>query len=436
MKKILYIVLDGLGDGKYPCKELGNRTPLEAASTPTMDMLAREGQTGLMYTVGKDIAPESDIAVISILGYDALKYYTGRGPLEALAAGIKINDGDLAFRANFATRGTGRSIKDRRVGRNLSTEEATQLCKEINKKVKLDSVPATFQFKNTLEYRGVLVIQGKGMKNKLSGYVTNTDPAYIKHGLLGVAKETGTFENIVEYCMPSKDCPDNGAAYRSALLVNEFTLKSCEVLDQSEINKDRIKRGYLPANLILLRDAGDRLPKLSSIKTRFKKNFGCFVEMPTEEGIALLTGMKIVPIPPPTKDLEKDYTLRANMTIKHMQNYDGLYIHIKGPDVPGHDGDAARKKAVIETIDQYYLTPLINNIDLDKTIVAVTADHSTPCRLKSHSDDPVPLLISGGNIKPDTTNTFSEKACLTGKIGRILGTQLMPLLVKYANAKK
>ena len=434
MKKILYIVLDGLGDGKYPCKELGNRTPLEAASTPTMDMLAREGQTGLMYTVGKDIAPESDIAVISILGYDAIKYYTGRGPLEALAAGIKINSGDLAFRANFATRGTGRYIKDRRVGRNLSTEEATQLCKEIKKKVKLESVPATFTFKNTLEYRGVLVIRGND--NRLSGYVTNTDPAYIKHGLLGVAKETGTFENIVEYCMPTKDCPDPEAAYRSALLVNEFTLKSCEVLDQSEINKNRIKKGYLPANLILLRDAGDRLPKLSSIKTRFKKNFGCFVEMPTEEGIALLTGMKIVPIPAPTKDLEKDYTLRATMTIRHIKNYDGLYIHIKGPDVPGHDGDAAKKKAVIETIDQYYLTPLINSIDLDKTIVAITADHSTPCRLKSHSDDPVPLLICGGNIKPDTTRFFSEKACLAGKIGKISGTQLLPLLIKYANTKK
>ncbi|GAN32306.1 MAG: 2,3-bisphosphoglycerate-independent phosphoglycerate mutase [Candidatus Brocadia sp. AMX2] len=434
MKKILYIVLDGLGDGKYPCKELGNRTPLEAASTPAMDMLAREGQSGLMYTVGKDIAPESDIAVISILGYDAMKYYTGRGPLEALAAGIKINDGDLAFRANFATRGTGRSIKDRRVGRNLSTEEATQLCKEIKKKVKLESVPATFTFKNTLEYRGVLVIRDNN--DKLSGYVTNTDPAYIKHGLLGVAKETGTFENIVEYCMPTRDCPDTEAAYRSALLVNEFTLKSCEVLDQSEVNKNRIKKGHLPANLVLLRDAGDHLPKLPSIKSKFKTHFGCFVEMPTEEGIALLTGMKIVPIPPPTKDLEKDYTLRANMTIKHMKNYDGLYIHIKGPDVPGHDGDAIRKKAVIEAIDQYYLTPLINSIDLDKTIVAITADHSTPCRLKSHSDDPVPLLICGGNIKPDTTRSFSEKTCLAGKIGKIHGTQLLPLLIKYANTKK
>ena len=302
MKKILYIVLDGLGDGNHPCKELGNQTPLEAAETPLMDILARHGQTGLMYTVGKGIAPESDIAVISILGYDALKYYTGRGPLEALATGIKIKDGDLAFRANIATRGTGRSIKDRRVGRNLSTEEATKLCKEINEKVKLESVPATFVFKNTLEYRGVLVI--KGVKNKLSGYVTNTDPAYTKHGLLGVAKETGTFENIIEYCMPTKNCPDREAAYRSALLVNEFVLKSCEVLDQAAVNKSRVKKGYLPGNLVLLRDAGDCLPQVPSIKSKFKKNFGCFVEMPTEEGIALLTGMKIVSIPPPTKDLE------------------------------------------------------------------------------------------------------------------------------------
>lgn len=431
MKKILYIVLDGLGDGKYPSEELGNRTPLDAASTPTMDKLAKEGQSGLMYTVGKGIAPESDIAVISILGYDAMKYYAGRGPLEALAVGIKIKDGDLAFRANFATRGSGRSIKDRRVGRDLSTEEAAQLCKEVNEKVKLASIPATFVMKNTLEYRGVLIVRGK--KDKLSGYVTNTDPAYTKHGLLGVAKETGTFENVIEYCMPVKDLPNPAAAYRSALLVNEFILKSCEVLDQSKINKKRIEKGRLPANLIILRDAGDHIPNFPTIKSKFKKNFGCFVEMPTEEGIALLTGMKIIPIPLPTGDLKKDYTLRANMTIKHMKKYDGLYIHIKGPDIPGHDGDAMRKKTVIEMIDRYYLTPLINSIDPDKTIVAVTADHSTPCKLKSHSDDPVPLLIRGGNIKPDTIESFSEKTCQRGKIGKIQGVQLLPLLIKYAN---
>lgn len=430
MKHILYIVLDGLGDGNYRCKELGNKTPLEAALTPTMDRLANQGQTGLMYTVGKDIAPESDIAVISILGYDAMKYYTGRGPLEALATGLKINKGDLAIRANFATRGTGRSIKDRRAGRNLSTEEATQLCKEINSKVKLESVPSRVIFKNTLEHRGVLVL--RGIKTKLSGNVTNTDPAYAKHGNLGVAKEEGTYENVIEYCMPMKGCPDFDAACRSALLVNEFTLKSCEVLEKSEVNQRRIEKGFLPANLIVLRDAGDHLPDLPNIQDKFGKKFGCFVEMPTEEGIAMLTGMKIIKIPPPTHDLSQDYTLRAQMTVKQMKRYDGLYIHLKGPDIPGHDGDPERKKSVIEAIDKFYLTPLLENIDLNKTIVAVTADHSTPCRLKSHSADPVPLLICGGNIKPDSTNIFSEKECAKGKIGEILGTKLMPLLIKHA----
>ena len=155
--------------------------------------------------------------------------------------------------------------------------------------------------------------------------------------------------------MPVHDCPDIDAAYRSALLVNEFTLKSCEVLDQSEVNKKRIKKGDLPANLVLLRDAGDHLPKLPTIKNKFKKNFGCFVEMPTEEGIALLTGMKIVPIPPPTKDLEKDYTLRANMTIKNMEKYDGLYIHIKGRTCPAMMATLSGKRPLLKRLTDIIL---------------------------------------------------------------------------------
>ena len=150
MKKILYVVLDGLGD--LPVKELGNKTPLEAAFTPQMDKLAQKGMTGLVYPVGRGIAPESDIAVISLLGYDAHKYYTGRGPLESFAEGIKVNDGDVALRVNFATvADDGITIKDRRVGRNLTNEEATALAKEINSKVTLSS--GTLEFKNTIFYR-------------------------------------------------------------------------------------------------------------------------------------------------------------------------------------------------------------------------------------------------------------------------------------------
>ena len=137
MRKILYIVLDGLGD--LPTPSLNNKTPLEDANTPFMDELAKKSQTGIVHTVEKGIAPESDVAVISILGYDAHKYYTGRGPLESFAEGLDISDGDLAYRVNFATGGEGRKILDRRVGRSLTTDEATALAKEVNEKVKLTS---------------------------------------------------------------------------------------------------------------------------------------------------------------------------------------------------------------------------------------------------------------------------------------------------------
>ena len=232
MRKILYIVLDGLGD--LPLKQLGNKTPLEAAFTPNMDKLAQKGKTGLVYPVGKGIAPESDIAVISLLGYDAHKYYTGRGPLESFAEGLSVNDGDVAFRVNFATVAEdGRTIKDRRVGRNLSTEEATSLAKEINSKVTLSS--ATFEFKNTIGHRGVLVI--RGMHSKLSGWITNTDPAYDREGVFGVAKEK--FENLVAESVAMPGYENSPEAVEAAKLLNEFTKASNKVLNESLLNKNR-----------------------------------------------------------------------------------------------------------------------------------------------------------------------------------------------------
>jgi 2,3-bisphosphoglycerate-independent phosphoglycerate mutase len=428
--KILYIVLDGLSDGPYALEELGGKTPLEAARTPNMDLLAKGGQTGLMHTVKKGIAPESDVAVISILGYDPFRYYTGRGPLESFAAGINIKPGELALRANFATNGYGKEDLDRRVGRNLSTEEAGALCKEINRNLKLDSMPSTFQLKNTIGHRAVLVIRSD--VNKLSGEITNTDPAYVRVGILSEALEEGSYPQKVQYARPLNECRDLKAAALASLLVNEFTIKSSEILEASPVNEARRRRGDRPANLMLLRDAGDRLPKFPDFKKKFGKNFGCLADMPIESGIALLTGMDAVELPPPTPDLKKDYSQRVKKSLEALRKYDGIYVHIKGPDIPGHDGDGQEKKYVIETVDRCYLGPLLEEIDLKNTIVVVTADHTTPCRLRSHSSDPVPLVICGGTVKPDRVTTFSEKTCKKGGLGEITGTQLMPMLVKYS----
>ena len=426
MKKILYIVLDGLGD--RPCREFNGKTPLESANTPNLDKLANEGKLGFVHTVGEGIAPESDIAVISILGYDALRYYTGRGPLESYAAGLEVNDGDLAHRANFATMGEDRKIIDRRVGRNLTTEEATELAETINSEVKLTSYRASFKFKNTVGHRAVLVFHPD--EGKLSGEVTNTDPAYAREGVFGVAK--ASFESKVLDCAPLPDCKDPEGARNSCLLTNEFTKKSHEVMENHPVNLKRKKEGKLLANLILTRDAGDRLPEFPPLKDLYGVEFASFVEMPVERGIAILTGMEIIELPVPSGELSTDYTKRAEMVVEAKDRFDGLYIHIKGPDEPAHDGDAHGKKDIIEKIDRYFFGSLLASIDMDKTLIAVTADHSTPCSLKAHSDDPVPLLVWGGKIESDKCSSFSEVQAKEGSLGKISGPELLPLFVKLA----
>jgi len=425
MKKILYIVLDGLGD--LPIKELNNKTPLEAAFTPHLDRLAQQGMTGLVYPAGKGIAPESDIAVISLLGYDARKYYTGRGPLECFAEGLTVHDADLALRVNFATLAEdGKTIKDRRVGRNLNTGEASALAKEINSKVTLSA--ATFEFKNTIGHRGVLVI--RGMRSKLSGWITNTDPAYSREGVFGVANEK--FENILQEATPMPGYENSAEAKEAASLLNEFTRKASQVLNESLVNKKRISENKLAANLILSRDAGDHLPKFPPIQSIYNVRFGSFVQMPVERGIALLTGIEVIEVPSSTGHLDVDYPVWAKVALDSIPKYDGIYVHIKGPDEPGHDGDFQVKKEIISAIDKFFFGSLLPKLDIKNTIVAATADHSTVCKIKAHSSDPVPLLISGGNIRADGSLSFSEKTAKLGSLGEIKGQDIMSLLVKSA----
>ncbi|KYH42275.1 MAG: phosphoglycerate mutase, partial [Candidatus Bathyarchaeota archaeon B63] len=273
--RLIYIVIDGLGD--LPIDELGGETPLGYAETPNLDLLASRGKLGLMYAVGEGIAPESDVAVISILGYDPFKYHVGRGPIEAFGADLSMEDGDLALRCNFATLGSDRRIIDRRVGRTLTTEEAAELSEAINREVHLESHPAEFEFKSTLGHRAVLVIRGKGLR--LSAEITNTDPAYERFEGMGVAKPN--FRMFLQRSVPLVETEE---ARRAAQLLNEFTQKSHEVLDGHEVNRRREAEGKLKANVILSRDAGDRVPRFFSINERYGVRFACLADMPVERG--------------------------------------------------------------------------------------------------------------------------------------------------------
>ncbi len=422
MNRLLYVCLDGLGDDPIP--ELGGQTPLEAADTPFLDELARKGRTGTVVTVGPGIAPESDIAVFAILGYDPRDEHPGRGVVEAVGSGMDFEDGALAFRVNFATADWPR-IVDRRVGRDLSSEESHALASEVNRKLKLPG--ATFELRATVEHRGALVIRAD--EGRLSGEVTNTDPAYRKEGPLGVALEN--FENEVVRCEPLEDTEE---ARHAAELTNAFVEGAAKILDGSEVNRERRSAGKLPGNLVLTRDGGDHLPRLQKIRERFGPAWGCFVEMPVERGIAVLLGMVPVDAPrlsvdAPQMTAEEQYARWAHLAAEALEGFDALYVHIKGPDVPAHDGRALDKRDVISAIDRAFFGEVLPLLDTRGTIVAVTADHSTSCVRKAHTAEPVPLVVSGGPVRPDGSTGFGERACRTGSLGQLRGIGIVPRLV-------
>lgn len=420
--KLLYVVIDGMGD--LPIGELGNKTPLEAAETPNMDFLAKNGKTGLMYSVRKGVAPESDAAVISLLGYDPFEYSTGRGIIEAVGAAIDVKDGDLALRCNFATLGKGNIIIDRRVRRTLTTEEATELSKAANVEVKLESCPATFEFKNTMGHRAVLVMKCKG--RCLSSNITNSDPAYSIIDGIGVA--TPNVDMVLKKCEPTDDTEE---ARNAAKLVNEFIEKTHKLWENHEVNRKRAAEGKLKANVVLTRDAGHLLPKLFNINEKYHVKFAALTDMTAERGIAELAGMRASLLPPPSGDLKNDFELRVKKIMDLLPHYDCLYIHLKGPDEPGHDGNCHRKTDVISTIDEHFFGRLLQEITLKDCVICITSDHATPCSLKVHSDTPVPVLISGGKIKDDKISKFSERDCKNGSLGILdRGCELMPKLME------
>jgi 2,3-bisphosphoglycerate-independent phosphoglycerate mutase len=422
MTKLLYVCLDGLGDDPIP--ELDGRTPLEAAPTPFLDALAARGRVGTTVTVGPGIAPESDIGVFGILGYDPHEEHPGRGILEAMGIGMDVRDGDLAYRINFATCDWP-EIVDRRVGRSLTSEESHALADEVNAELRLPG--ATFDLRATIEHRGALVIRSD---EPLSANVSNTDPAYRREGHLGVALET--FEPRV---VTAEALDGSAEAAHGASLTNAFVEGAVRVLDASPVNARRRDAGLLAANLILTRDGGDHLPRVQPIEERFGLRWGCFVEMPVERGIAMALAMS--PVDAPRLDpvgfgpaAEESYAGWAHLAADALGAFDALYVHLKGPDVPAHDGRARDKRDVIAAIDRAFFGEVLARIDTSKTIVAVTGDHSTSCLRAAHTADPVPLLVSGGPIRPDGGDAFGERACAAGSLGELRGPMILPRLVE------
>ena len=415
---MVYVLLDGVGDLPHP--DLKGETPLSYAKTPNLDRFAKNGAIGQVISVGEGIAPQSDIAVFNMLGYRFLhKDYVGRGVIEAIGVGIDFRDGDVALRGNFSTISDEGIITDRRAGRKIEKEDALGVALEIERLMRFSNPKASVVVAPTIGHRVVVRIRCEG--ESLSSEISNTDPAYARVDGMGIAKAVGDYFKI-ERCLPLNESP---SAKLAATLVNEFTEQSLAIMKNSQINKKRKESGKKLLNSILLRDAGNRFPKLTPINEMHSMKFSCIVDMPVEIGISNVLKMATFNAGGMT-----DYEEKARVAAKAMETQNAIYVHIKGPDEFGHDGDAIGKMKNIEDIDKRFFGTLLDNIDASKVSVVISADHSTPCINKGHSADPVPVLVSGDSIKKDGTVRFTEQEAKKGNIGLLAGADVIKTAIR------
>ena len=413
--RLLYVLLDGIGD--LPNPDLNGHTPLEAAKTPNIDSLARKGKMGQVISVGKGISPQSDIAVFNMLGYDFQgKKYAGRGIVEIIGCGVDFREGDLALRGNFATLDSNRII-DRRAGRDIVKEEAESVCKFLVDHLRFDDPDVSVEVTPTISHR--VIIKFRHKSRYLSDKITNTDPAYGKLNGIGIAKT-----DVESMLVQESQSEDNSeSSILSAKIVNEFTRKSITLLREHPVNLDRISNNKKPMNVILLRDAGNSVPSLQPINEKFGITTSCLVDMPVEIGIAKILGMELF-----SSQKIDDYKQKAREVAEIINSYNLVYVHIKGPDEYGHDGDALGKKSNIELIDKDFFGMFFKLVT-KKPIVVISGDHSTPCIRKSHTDDPIPLLVSGNGITSDGSQRFTESWASKGSIGTLKGSQVISLIL-------
>ncbi len=420
--KLVYVLLDGIGD--LPHSSLNDLTPLEAAYTPNLDALARNGAMGSVISVGKGIAPQSDIAVFNMLGYNFRDgSYVGRGVIEAIGCNIDFREGDLAMRGNFATVGDNLKIVDRRAGRIISSEEAKYVCKTLSDNITFSDKDGSVTLEPTIAHR--VVIRFRHAKMKLSDKITNTDPSYDKVDGMGIAKAV-TNQDI--YVQESKAQEENEAAKVAARMLNEFTNQVVQLLRDHPVNRTRLAAGKKAMNCILARDSGNRYPQVEPINKMYNMSIGGIVDMPVEIGISKVLGIKMFQAGDTT-----DYEKKAKVAADSLKLVNAVYVHIKGPDEFGHDGNARGKKKNIEDIDSRFFGTLMHEVNTMEAAIIVSGDHSTPCIKKGHSDDPVPLLVSSSRVEQDGSARFTENYAKRGRLGLLMGADVLPTAIKMVS---
>ena len=409
MKAIL-VIADGMAD--RPLKELDWKTPLEVAHKPSLNQIAENGICGIMDPILPGLPPGSDTATLALLGYDTLEVYSGRGSLEAIGSGVEVSPGDIAFRCNFATVNENLIVLDRRAGR-IANEDASKLAESLQKVKLKKPLDAEFLFKNTIQHRAVLIIR--------------------KHGLSTAVSDSDTGK-IGEKVLDVKPSDDSSEAELTAKIVNELMQEFHEILKEHPVNKERVKRGLPPANIILCRGAGT-VSNIEPLSQMYGISAVCIGATPLVRGVCKAAGIKLIDVKGATGTPQTDFMAKARATVQAIKTEDFVFLHVKAPDIASHDGNIKQKIELIEKIDRV-LGYLLDNIDLNSTYLAVTADHTTSSVTRNHEGDPVPIAITGPYVRRDDVEEFDERACAKGGLNRIRGMDLMPVLMNLIGKTK
>jgi 2,3-bisphosphoglycerate-independent phosphoglycerate mutase len=401
-RKILFIVLDGISD--RPCPELGGLTPLAAAKKPVLDKLAAEGCCGIMDTIGPGIRPGSDTAHLALLGYDPHKYYTGRGPLECEGTGIHMEAGMIGFRCNYATLSPQGLVADRRAGRIHDTQA---LSRAIQDKVDLSAFGVEFTFRSGAGHRAALALKGEGLGHCVSSNDPKTDG--VPPLLVSAVRRAAGHEKTAAVC-------------------NEFVKQSMKILFDHPVNIERLKKGLAPANIVLMRGAGE-MGAFEPFANKYGIAGSVISAASLITGIGSAVGLDHIAVAGTTGSQDSNIAGKIATALEELKTKDFVLVNIKGADEAGHDGLAVQKRDFIEKID-VVLGPLLAAKDC---IIVVCADHSTPCTIKDHSADPVPVLIRGDGVRVDDVVQFNEYTCATGGLNRIRGSDLLPVALDLIN---
>ncbi|WP_373802009.1 cofactor-independent phosphoglycerate mutase [Bacteroides heparinolyticus] len=402
MKHII-ILGDGMAD--HPIKELGGRTLLQAAETPYMDKLARMGRVGRLLTVAEGFHPGSEVANMSVLGYDLPTVYEGRGPLEAASIGVDLQPGEMAMRCNIVCI-EGNLIKNHSAG-HISTEEADVLVKYLQEHLGDNRV----RFYTGVQYRHLLVI--KGGDKRIDCTPPHDVPLQPFRPLM-VKPMEGTEDIAV---------PEGEAELtprQTADLINDLILRSQELLRQHPVNLQRMAGGKDPANSIWPWSPGYR-PKMERLSDKFPQvRRGAVISaVDLINGIGRYAGLRRIAVQGATGLYDTNYENKVAAALDALKTDDFVYLHIEASDEAGHEGNVALKRLTIENLDRRVVRPLYEALKESEEPVAIALlpDHPTPCEIRTHTAEPVPFLIWHRGIEPDGVQTFDEVAACNGSYG-------------------